>query len=250
MKKLIAALLALVMVMALAACGNTENKETTPATTTEATEATTEATTGETAEVMTYNEYVEAEVDDAVVIEAYVQATQSWWDNKITVYAQDEDGAYFIYNMTCAEEDAADLTEGTKIRVTGYKANFEGEIEVAEGATFEFVEADPFVAEPVDVTRLLGADELIDYQNQKIAVKGATVKAIEFKNGEPGDDIYVTLTVDENDYDFCVEVYLTGAESEVYKTVSELEVGDQVNVEGFLYWYQGPNPHITAVEII
>jgi hypothetical protein len=41
-----------------------------------------------------------------------VQATQSWWDNKITVYAQDQDGAYFLYEMACSEEDAAKLVPG------------------------------------------------------------------------------------------------------------------------------------------
>ena len=45
---------------------------------------------------MTYAEYEAAELNAEVVIEAYVQATQSWWDNKITVYAQDENGGYFF----------------------------------------------------------------------------------------------------------------------------------------------------------
>ena len=44
-----------------------------------------------------------------------------------------------------------------------------------------------------------------------------------------------------------MEVYLTGTDSEVYTAVGELEVGDVVNVEGFLYWYEGVNPHITAI---
>ena len=48
---------------------------------------------------MTYAEYVAAEVDEPVVIEAYVQANQSWWDGKLTVYTQDKDGAYFLYNL-------------------------------------------------------------------------------------------------------------------------------------------------------
>jgi hypothetical protein len=71
-------------------------------------------------EVMTYEEYAAAELDSPVHIEAYVQATQSWWDNKITVYAADEDGAYFIYELACSEEDAAKLIPGTKIAVKGY----------------------------------------------------------------------------------------------------------------------------------
>jgi len=26
-------------------------------------------------------------------------------------------------------------------------------------------------------------------------------------------------------------------------------VGDVVNVEGYLYWYEGVNPHITAISV-
>ena len=74
-----------------------------------------------------------------------------------------------------------------------------------------------------------------------------TVEAVNFKNGEPGDDIYVTLSYNGASYEFCVEYYLTGTDTEVYQTVSALQAGDVINVEGFLYWYQGPNAHITAV---
>ena len=257
MKKLIAMLLALVMVMAMAACGAKEEPapaETLPATeaATEApTEAATEAPTEEAAPevtVMSYADYVAADLDSEVVIETYVQGHQSWWDNKITVYCQSPDGAYFLYELACSEEDAAELVPGTKIRVTGYKGEWAGEVEVMDG-TFEFVEGgDTFVAEALDVTDLLGTDEMIAHQNKLVAFNDMTVKAIEYKNGEPGDDIYVTLTKDGADYNFCVEVYLTGTDHPVYTTVSELAEGDTVNVEGFLYWYEGMNPHITFIE--
>ena len=36
---------------------------------------------------MTYDEYMAAAVDDEVVVECFVQATQSWWEDKITIYA-------------------------------------------------------------------------------------------------------------------------------------------------------------------
>ena len=71
--------------------------------------------------------------------------------------------------------------------------------------------------------------------------------AIEFKNGEPGDDIYVTVSKDGAEYSFCVERYLTGPETEVYAAVSALQAGDVVDVTGFVYWYNGVNTHITAV---
>jgi len=197
--------------------------------------------------VMTYAEYDAAEMDAEVVIETYVQATQSWWDNKITVYTQDEDGAYFLYEMACSEEDAAKLVPGAKIKVTGYKGAWAGEVEVMD-ATFEFVEgAEAFIAEPMDATALLGTEDLIKHQNKKVSFKGLTVEAIEYKNGEPGDDIYVTVSLNGQKYDFCVERYLTGPETEVYAAVGELKAGDVIDVEGFLYWYEGVNTHITAV---
>ena len=230
MKKIVAMLMAMLMLLACGAMA-----EEAPAV-----EAKSEG-------VMTYAEYAAAEMDAEVVIECYVQAHQSWWDNKITVYAADQEGAYFLYNMACSEEDAAKLVPGTKIKVTGYKGAWAEEVEIMDG-TFEFVEGGiGYIAEPIDLTAVLGTEELISYQNQLAVFKGVTVKAIEFKNGEPGDDIYVTLTYGDADYSFCVERYLTGPETEVYAAVGALKAGDVVDVTGFVYWYNGINTHITAV---
>ena len=223
--------MAMMMILALGACANEKADDTDK----------------KSEGVMTYEEYAAAALDSEVVIEAYVQATQSWWDNKITVYTQDADGAYFIYEMACSEEDAAKLIVGTKIRVTGDKGEWAGEVEIMN-ATFEFVEgADTFVAEPLDVTDLLGTDELIQHQNKLVSFKSLTVKKIEYKNGEPGDDIYVTVAQGDNEYSFCVERYLTDPDTSVYKAVGELAEGDVIDVTGFLYWYEGVNTHITAV---
>ena len=257
MKKFIAMLLALTMVLAFAGCAKTEEAPaTTAAPETEAAPETTAAVVEtEAAEeeaaaaVMTHEEYIAAELDSAVTIETYVQGHQSWWDNKITVYCQSPDGAYFLYELACSEEDAAKLVPGTKILVNGYKGEWAGEVEVMDG-TFEFVEGgDTWIAEATDVTELLGTDELIAHQNEFVAFNGMTVEAISYKNDEPGDDIYVTLGYNGASYEFCVEVYLTGTDSDVYTTVGTLNVGDVVNVEGYLYWYEGVNPHITAISL-
>ena len=248
MKKLIAILLVLVMVLAFAGCSKpveTPNASTgaasEPTSTTSATEAKTQA--------MTHKEYMDAKLDATVTVVTYVQATQSWWDNKITAYCQSQDGAYFAYELACSEEDAAKLVPGTKIEISGVKGEWDGEIEIMDGV-FKFVEGgDTYIAEAFDATALLGKDELVDHQNEKVAFKGLTVDKIEYKNGEPGDDIYVTLTLDGASYNFCVERYLTDPDSDVYKTVGTLKAGDVVDVEGFLYWYQGANPHITAITV-
>ena len=203
--------------------------------------------------VMTYAEYAAAELETEVTIEAYVQAHQSWWDNQVTVYAADQDGAYFIYNMACSEADAENLIQGQKIKVTGFKTAWSGEVEIAD-ATFEFEEAEPFIARPVDVTDLLGTDALIDHQNQLVAFKGMTVEdygngaAFAYKNEEEKtDDLYFKVSKDGQTYEFCVEFYLCGQDTEVYQAVEALNIGDVVDLEGFLYWYEGANPHIIAV---
>ncbi len=226
MKKFFAVLLVLCMMFTVVACGKND-----PAKKSEG--------------VMTYAEYDAAAIDTEVVIEGYVQATQSWWDNKITVYLQDPDGAYFVYELTCSEADAAKLTKGTKIKVTGYKGVWEGEVEIMEG-TFEFGEG-TWVAEATDVTALLGTDDLIKHQNKFVSFKGLTIASITYKNDAPGDDIYVDVSKDGKTYSFCVERYLTDPETEVYKAFADLKAGDVVDMEGFLYWYQGVNTHITAV---
>ena len=213
------------------------------------------AALAEEEKVMTHEEYVAAELDTAVTIETYVQATQAWWDGKITVYAQSQDGAYFIYNMTCAEEDAAKLIPGTKIRVKGFKAEWAGGVELAEGATFEIIEGEPFIAEAEDVTAKLGTDELINCQNELVAFKGMTVEAYDetgaafaYKNAEnKTDDLYFKVSKDGVTYEFCVEYYLCNENTDVYKAVENLKVGDVIDLEGFLYWYNGANPHITKV---
>ena len=254
MKKIIAMLLALSLVLAFAGCASEKPAETTTApetTAPEATEAVPDTSETGPAEaegtVMTHAEYVAADLDTAVCVETYVQDTQSWWNNQITVYAQSEDGAYHIYNMECSEDAAAKLVPGTKIRVTGYKSEWAGEVEITD-ATFEILEGS-YIAETVDVTDLLGTDAMIEHMNEKASFSGLTVEAIAYKNDEPGDDIYLTLSKDGASYNFCVEVYLTGPDSDVYTTVGTLNVGDTVDVECFLFWYEGMNPHITSIVV-
>lgn len=207
--------------------------------------------------VMTYADYAAADVDSPVVVDTYVQAKQSWWDNKATVYTQDADGAYFCYDMACSEEDYALLVPGTKIRVTGYKGEWSGEVEIMD-ATFEILDdGDTYIAEPLDVTELLGTDALIDHQNQFVSFTGMTVEAYDetgaafaYKNeADKTDDLYFKGSYNGQTYDFCVEFYLRGQDTDVYKAVEALNVGDTIDVEGFLYWYEGANPHVTSVTV-
>lgn len=257
MKKLLAFILVLVMALTLAACNGNKNDTTTDPNSDTSSDAGTEGDA--TAEgVMSYDEYIAADLDTAVVVETYVQAKQSWWEDKATVYTQDENGAYFLYNMACSEEDYAKLTQGTKIRVSGYKSEWSGEVEIID-ATFEIIDGN-FVAEPLDVTDLLGTDDLIKHQNELVSFKGMTIEASKDADGndvaflynhdgsgEDGSDLYFNVSLNGTTYTFTVESYLCDKTTEVYSAVKALNIGDVVDMEGFLYWYNGANPHITSV---
>ena len=271
MKKIFALVLVLSLVFAFAACkGATE--PTTEATTEATVDDTTEATVDDTTEaapaegVMTYAEYAAAELDTEVTVETYVQAKQGWWTDSSTgksqasFYTQDEDGAYFLYNLECSEEDYAKLVPGTKIKVTGTKSEWSGEVEIVD-ATYEIIDGN-FIATPTDVTDKLAAEDIINFQNQLVSFKGMTVEASTDADGneaaflysydgsgshDGNSDLYFKVSKDGQTYTFTVESYLCGNDTDVYKAVEGLKVGDVIDMEGFLYWYNGVNPHITSV---
>ena len=62
-------------------------------------------------------------------------------------------------------------------------------------------------------------------------------------------DLYFDCSVNGETYTFVVEYYLRGEDSDVYQAMKNLKVGDVIDLEGFLYWYNGPQPHITAVTV-
>lgn len=266
MKRTIFLTLALTMALAVTGCGsngNTSQQDASGSGSDTTSQSQSSASGSQTAgEVMSYEEYMAAAVDEKVTIETYVQAKQSWWEDKATLYTQDQDGAYFIYDVACSQEDYEKLTPGTKIQVTGYKAEWSGEIEIMDG-TFQIVEdGDTFVAEPLDVTELLGTDTLIDHQNQLVSFKGLTVEPSQDASGNEaaflyswdgsgtdGDDLYFNASYNGQTYTFTVESYLCDNTTDVYAAVKNLQVGQTIDMEGFLYWYEGVNPHITSVTV-
>ncbi len=212
---------------------------------------------------MTYAQFEAAALQSKVTVETYVQAKQGWWeDNGVGVasfYTQNEDGAYFLYNMPCSKEDYDKLVPGTKIRVNGVKSMWpevNGEIEITE-ATYKIDTSKTWTASAKDVTSLLGTDALIKEMNKFVSFKGMTVEAYNDKgdafnykwdgSGKQGDDLYFKVSVGGKTYTFTVESYLCGKDTDVYKAVEALKVGDKIDMEGFLYWYEGANPHITSV---
>lgn len=113
-----------------------------------------------------------------------------------------------------------------------------------------------------DVTALLGSDDLVKKQNIFASFKGLKVEASKdadgndvaflYKwdgSGSEGDDLYFNVSDGNKTYTFTIRAYLCGKDTDVYKAVKELKIGDTVDMEGFLYWYEGVNPHITSVTV-
>ena len=248
MKKILVLLLVVVLALSVAACGGSKADEA------KGTEVKGEG-------VMTYAEYAAAELDSAVVIETYVQDKQSWWNDQATLYTQDREGAYFIYNCACSQADYDKLVPGQKIKVTGTKSEWSGEIEIVD-ATLE-IEDGNYIAPVTNITTYLASDNLIEHQNKFVTAKGMTVVPIGQNDdgsdaaffygwdgsGQEGSDsdLYFKASRDDITYTFVVEYYLRNEETDVYKAVQNLQIGDKIDIEGFLYWYEGMQPHVTSV---
>ena len=109
---------------------------------------------------------------------------------------------------------------------------------------------------------MLGTDELAAHQNEKVVFTGLTVAASTDANGNEaaflynydgsgadGDDLYFNVDYNGATYTFTVESYLCDNTTDVYNAVEALEIGQTIDCEGFLYWYEGVNPHITSVTV-
>lgn len=249
MKKFLAIVLALTFVFAFVACGKKDH----------------EFKDVKSEGVMTYDEFAAAALESKVTIEGYVQAKQVYSEQygNTSLYLQDTKGAYFVYRLACTAEEYAKFTEGVKVKVVGYKAVWSGEVEIIDVESFSVDSSVKYTAPVFDATSLLGTDDLIKHQNEKVSFKGLTFKASKDADGNEvaylyksngtgaeGDDLYFNVALGDKEFQFLVESDLCGADTDVYKAVKNLKVGDTIDLEGFLYWYNGVNPHITSVKVV
>ena len=251
MKKLLAMILALVMIFALAACGKTAAPAAAPAASEAPAEAAApaeEAPAEEAPEeiieeaepVMTHEEFMMADMDSEVVVEGYISAVQQFSEEygNTSFFMQADDGAYFVYRIPCTAEDYEAFQVGQKIRITGFKTEWAGEVEIAD-ASFQLIGDEKEYA-AADVTDLLGDDHLIHAMNLKVSFKGLQVKAANDEgaaflynwdgSGEDGNDLYFNVALNGEPYTFTVESDLCPAGSDVYEAVKALNVGDRIKI--------------------
>jgi DNA/RNA endonuclease YhcR with UshA esterase domain len=251
MKKLTALLLVLAMVFTFAAC--TKPADPKPVDIFAKSEG-----------VLTHADYVAAANDTEVTIEAFIQScAYSAAYGNASLFLADKDGGYFIYRMNVTEDEAKKLTEGAKIRVKGFKSEWAGEVEIID-ATFEALEG-TYTADAIDVTLDLYSNELLSKNmNRLVSFKDLVVAGSIDADGNEvpflynwdgsgakgsNNDLYFNVNDHGNVYNFCIESDECPEGSDVYKAVEALKVGDVVDLEGFLYWYYGPNPHIHSLTV-
>ena len=222
-------------------------------------------------DVMSYEDFMDAEAGDEVCIKGIISAKQSWWDNKVTMYLATENPGegYFLYEFQCTqEENDTDYAIGNTLVVYGEKSIYAEEHEIA-GSDIDYeltqISNETLREAIIDVTSSVDSEDLFAYQNSKftatLAVKEYTTTdtnanvaengAYGYKGDAPTDDLYFTLVdANGNELACCVEKYLTSAYETVKAAImsEDFTVGTLVKVEGYMYWWNGANPHITSIE--
>ena len=126
MKKVLAIMLALVLVFALAACGTANNASGNN-------NGASNTNSAEGAKAVTYAEFAEAKADTDIVVEGYLQgwAYNAQYGNA-GLFIMNDDGNFYAYRAKCDDATAAKFAEGVKVRVTGQKAYWEGFHEIED----------------------------------------------------------------------------------------------------------------------
>ena len=208
-------------------------------------------------DVISHEAFLTAEEDSFVTVECFVQAKDAWTDGVGALYAQEEDGAYYLPRLRCPREEYESLEIGRKIRVKGYKAHWNDSVEIAD-ASFQLLDGN-WIAEAKDVTALIGTEELAEHQNEKVCFRSMTVEAMPdghsvwyygWDNSAPageGTERYFRASYEGRVCDFTVKPTLCENAEEVLKTLEQMQVGDRVDLTGFLRYYNGPLPRITEI---
>lgn len=206
--------------------------------------------------LMSYQEFLAADLDAPVTIEAYVQAYDVWQDGYCSLYAQDQEGAYYLDRLHCSLNDYENLKIGKKIRISGYKTQSRDSLKISD-ASIQLLEGS-WIADTADVTALIGTDELISHQNEKVCFRGMTIEAMPDGHSvwyygwdNTGDkekaELYFCASHEGKLCNFSVKTSLCQDEQEVLQMLQKLQVGDIVDLTGFLRLYGGALPRITEI---
>lgn len=207
---------------------------------------------------LTYNEFMATNYGEQVTVAGYVQAKMAYisegQNTSLFVKDQTSDNAYFIYNAIMTQDVYNSITEGTPIKITGTKNVFNKQIQIAN-ATVEVLSGTPVVTNPIDITTIF-ASSASDYLNRKIQLTGFTVETFSDGavfhygyngSGSNGDAIFFNASYNGVTYLFTVNNYLTDPSTEVYTAVQNLQAGQTITIQGYMYVYENPMVQVTSI---
>ena len=212
--------------------------------------------------VLTHEEYLKAPIGETVTIEAYIQDIQGNPDTKVSLYLQDPDGGYFAFDVVCTPMVYNSLSVGGKVRIEGEKFDWYGEEEINNG-TVTILDGDTYIAPVLDVTDIMGTADLREHLNEKVLMRGLTIEPSTDPSGasvpyivgyngkgDADDDLFFMASKDGKAYNFTVESDLAQNSMSVYRDLHTMKIGDVVDIESILYWYDTDyNPHAYHVAL-
>lgn len=218
------------------------------------------ASCGTQSKALSHADFIKAEVGTEVSVQGYIQDRCTWYNGAASFYFQDSNGGYYVYNLACTEDEYKNtLTVGADLFVTSQKAEWRGEVEVdytkvTENAKWEIASKSTKVYPATKVADIATAT-LDKYKNTKVATGELEVTKAPFTSWEDysltpaaGADVYFAVKDSAgNELTFVVEAYLEDSQygSATYTAVTELAVGDKVELEGFVYYYDAPQMQVT-----
>ena len=138
------------------------------------------------------------------------------------------------------------------VAITNILNRFQNDISLPNDISYAFFKIGKLIQTQVEF-QIKHQNELVSFKGMKVEACNDAGDAFMYNwdgSGTQGDDLYFNVqTADGQEFTFTVESYLCDKDTDVYKAVEALQVGDVVDLEGFLYWYNGANPHITSVTV-
>ena len=178
-----------------------------------------------------FAEYVAAQDDDTVVCKGVITAmlSKAKGNSSNSIYFQDSDGGYYVYNLAEDPYTELGLKEGMTIRATGIRDTYSGTYEIIN-TTIEILDDTINMPAPVDFTEIYTNAEvltdaaLVGPQSMLVTVKGVEITSQEASNG-----YYRFKLADKESY-----VRISSSSCPIVKDDQAIMIANHTNHTGYL----------------
>ena len=149
-----------------------------------------------------FADYVAAKDDDTVVCKGVITAmlSKTKGNSSNSIYFQDSDGGYYVYNLVEDPYTELGLAEGMTIRATGIRDTYSGTYEIIN-TTVEVLDKNINIPAPVDFTEIYtNAESLTDAALVGPQSMLVTIKGVEITTQDAGSGYYRFKLADKESY--------------------------------------------------